>query len=156
MARERVGGQVERLDFLFPQMMRRIFTQPGERFHEPGVSFAQLRLLMILEMEQEGSMSRLAGMLSVTKPTVTALSDGLVKQKMIWRRRSPDDRRVVQLGLRPAGRQVLERMRRFRKGRFAHVLERLTHRDRADLVAAFQTIYDLLEKLGQPRPEMSR
>jgi len=51
----------------------------------------------------------LAGALSVTRPTVTALVDGLVARQLVERVPDPDDRRRVGHRMTAAGRAALQR-----------------------------------------------
>jgi DNA-binding MarR family transcriptional regulator len=48
--------------------------------------------------------TELAARLAVTKPTLTALIDGLVERGLVVRETSDGDRRAVRLSITPAGR----------------------------------------------------
>ena len=52
--------------------------------------------------------TRLAHLLAVAKPTLTAIADGLVAAGYASRAAEPGDRRVVRLSLTPAGRAALD------------------------------------------------
>jgi len=70
------------------------------------LSLPQYRLLMLLA---EGSVvaSALADRLAVTRPSVTAVVDGLVARGLVERQADGRDRRRVAHGLTAEGRQVL-------------------------------------------------
>jgi long-chain acyl-CoA synthetase len=83
-------------------LSRRVETALGEL----DVSLPQYRVLMLLEGEPEGA-SVVADELAVTRPTVTAIIDGLVARGLVDRTSDPNDRRRVRLCLTPEGRAVL-------------------------------------------------
>lgn len=73
---------------------------------EVDLSLPQYRLLMLLD-ERADVASKLADRLAVTRPSVTALVDGLVARGLVERRPCVDDRRRVEHVLTKAGRQLL-------------------------------------------------
>ena len=74
--------------------------------NELDVSLPQYRVLMLLESEPEGA-SVVADELAVTRPTVTALIDGLVARGLVDRTADASDRRRVCLRLTSEGKRVL-------------------------------------------------
>ena len=72
-----------------------------------GLTMAQLRLIYTLLIEGERSIGELAERLSVRPPTVTGLTNRLIKQRLIERLADPSDRRIVRIGLTKDGRRVL-------------------------------------------------
>lgn len=75
---------------------------------EDGMTLAQYRVLAFLS-QGERAASALAERLVVSRPSVTALVDGLVEQGWVERKPSAADRRRVLHELTPAGRRRLER-----------------------------------------------
>jgi long-chain acyl-CoA synthetase len=73
-----------------------------------GMSASQYRILGFLSDERAASAaSRLADKLSVSRPTITALVDGLVAKGWVERQVGDDDRRRVDHKVTPAGREAL-------------------------------------------------
>jgi long-chain acyl-CoA synthetase len=70
------------------------------------LSLAQYRLLGNLA-DGPSQASTLAERLIVSRPSVTALADGLVERGLVTRGGAEGDRRRVMHGLTPAGRKVL-------------------------------------------------
>ena len=66
----------------------------------------QYRVLVSLA-EGKAAASALADRLAVSKPSVTAVVDGLVERKLVERRHEVDDRRRVAHELTAAGRRLL-------------------------------------------------
>ena len=67
---------------------------------------AQYRVLVQLGEGAEAS-SSLAAKLAVSRPSATAVVEGLVQRALVDRRHSDEDRRRVSVSLTEAGRQVL-------------------------------------------------
>jgi len=72
-----------------------------------GLTMAQLRLMYILFMNGEQPVGELAEKMSVRPPTMTGLTNRLIRQKLIERLPDPGDRRVVRVGLTNEGRRIL-------------------------------------------------
>jgi DNA-binding MarR family transcriptional regulator len=70
------------------------------------LSLPQYRLLAMVATGDERA-TQLAGRLTLSKPTVTAVVDGLVERGMLARSEVAGDRRAVRLTLTPAGRSAL-------------------------------------------------
>ena len=75
---------------------------------EVGLSLPQYRVLAFLD-EGEAAPSDLAGRLSVSRPSITALMDGLITRGLVERRPDTDDGRRVHHHLTDDGRNVLQR-----------------------------------------------
>jgi DNA-binding MarR family transcriptional regulator len=71
------------------------------------LSLSQYRVLGLLSSGHERA-GELAGRLAVTKPTLTALVDGLVDRGYVTRETPGRDRRAVRVSITPAGRAAAE------------------------------------------------
>jgi DNA-binding MarR family transcriptional regulator len=71
------------------------------------LSLAQYRLLTYLTLG-ETQPSQLAPRLGVTRPSVTALMDGLVSRGYVERQPDADDRRRIRHRVTPPGKRVLD------------------------------------------------
>ena len=74
---------------------------------EVGLSLPQYRVLAFL-YEGEAAPSDLAGRLSVSRPSITALMDGLITRGLVVRRPDTDDGRRVHHHLTDDGRDILQ------------------------------------------------
>jgi len=72
-----------------------------------GLTMTQLRLMYLLYQRDEQTISELAEEMHVRKPTITGLTDRLIKHGLIRRQDDPADRRVVRIALMKEGRRVL-------------------------------------------------
>jgi long-chain acyl-CoA synthetase len=84
----------------------RLAKQVERALGEVDLSLAQFRLLANLSEGPSGA-SALAERLIVSKPSVTALADGLVERGLIERRPAPGDRRSVIHVLTDKGSRVV-------------------------------------------------
>lgn len=71
------------------------------------LSLPQYRVLIFLSEHDAAAASALASRLDVTRPTITAIVDGLVARDLVERRPAVDDRRRVEHHLTRAGERVL-------------------------------------------------
>ena len=90
------------------------------------LSLPQFRLLAMVKRGQRASF--LANKLTIAKPTVTALVDGLVERGYVSRSQSPDDKRATEIALTPAGRKALKRAEADMAERLDGLLARTAHR----------------------------
>ena len=86
----------------------RLARQVEVALAEVDVSLPQYRVLAFLA-EGSAAASALAGKLAVSRPSVTALVDGLVSRGLVERSADPSDRRRVDHRLTPSGRRLLLR-----------------------------------------------
>jgi DNA-binding MarR family transcriptional regulator len=75
---------------------------------DAGISPHQYRILKLIGQGGERS-ARLAELLAVAKPTLTATADSLVAAGLACREAEPGDRRVVRLHLTEAGQAAIDR-----------------------------------------------
>lgn len=75
---------------------------------EVDLSLPQYRILILLD-EGNVAASALADMLAVSRPSVTAVVDGLVTRGLVERRHYPTDRRRVGHDLTADGRRLLQK-----------------------------------------------
>lgn len=75
---------------------------------ESGLSLPQYRLLVIVSQRSQRA-GELAGRAAVSRPTLTALVDGLERQGLLRRTRVAGDRRGILLELTGAGTDALAR-----------------------------------------------
>lgn len=71
------------------------------------LSLPQYRVLVFLSEHHAAAASALATRLDVTRPTITALVDGLVARGLVQRRPASADRRRVEHHLTTAGERIL-------------------------------------------------
>jgi DNA-binding MarR family transcriptional regulator len=106
------------------------------------LSLAQYRVLAVVADGDERA-SILAGRLTLAKPTVTAVVDGLVERGLLKRSTVEGDRRAVRLGITAAGRRALATTEKALTERIGSLLERCD--DPAAVVAALDQLRHALD-----------
>jgi DNA-binding MarR family transcriptional regulator len=90
-----------------------------------GLTMSQLRLMASLYLNGSRTVGELADELNVRPPTVTGLTDRLIKQQLIERGSDPCDRRVVRVDLTDEGRRVLAEIEVVGRAYMAEVMKRM-------------------------------
>ena len=89
------------------QAATRLARQVAVALGDLDLSPSQYRLLLFLS-EGNAAASAVAGRLAVSRPSVTALADGLERRGLLHRLADPSDRRKVAHELTDAGRKTLD------------------------------------------------
>lgn len=106
-----------------------------------GLSYGRFMILNLLSREPEPvPVCKLAEMVGVTTPTVSAVLSGMVRDGLAERIEDPADRRVVRIGLLPQGQRVLDEML---PGIFTHQTEVMSGLEADEL----KTLVALLSKV---------
>lgn len=136
--------------------LREIRCIGSERLLRQGVSMGHLHLMSILDRHGEMAMSRLAEVLDVSLSNATGLIDRMEERGLVVRRRVPDDRRVVLVGLTPAGQQALTDLELLRNDLLAHVLARLDDRQLSRVAGALDDLRGALAETIHDEPDLLR
>jgi DNA-binding MarR family transcriptional regulator len=112
---------------------------------EPALSDTQLAALATLERHGAMSPGDLAEHEKVQPPSMTRVIAALVDWELVTRAPHPTDRRQVILTVTPAGRSLVQRVRRRKEAWLARRLAELSPQERAILREAAP----ILEKLSQ-------
>lgn len=113
----------------------RLARQVDVGLSEVELSLPQYRILMFLA-EGAVAASALAANLAVSRPSVTAVVDGLVSRGLVERRHDDGDRRRVGHTLTPAGRTLLAQADAAVDARLSDIAQFLT--DEGDAAIAFE------------------
>lgn len=100
---------------------------------ERDLSLTQLRVLGILR-DRRPRMTELAAFLGLDKSTLSGLIDRAERRGLVARGKNPQDRRVVDVFLTPAGLELAEQMYDEVRRALAPVSTRLNPQDRDQLV----------------------
>lgn len=130
---------LDRWQSAFSRLMRSF----GQRLAaEGGLTGPQFFLLSFLAQQKSATVSQLAEALHVKPSSITVMLDRLENSGLIVRSREQQDRRVVQISLSVAGRQVLEEARQKRRQLLKGYLSKLDEEEQQFLLA-------ILEKMAR-------
>jgi DNA-binding MarR family transcriptional regulator len=89
------------------------------------LTMAQLKSLFFISNHGSTTSGKLANALKVTPTNVTGIIDRLIKQDLVKRDNSAEDRRVLLLKTTTRGEELVTRLREVRRGYLKEVLEKL-------------------------------
>lgn len=115
------------------------------------LSLPQYRMLIFLSEGGSEAASALAGKLGVSRPSVTALVDGLVSRGLAERCADPVDRRRVTHAVTDAGRAALDRADRIVESRLAELATQMP--DDAARDTAYSGLGSWLDAMNVEREE---
>ena len=126
------------------RVLARLARQVEHALADAELSIPQYRLLAYLAKGDEAA-SHLADKLAVSRPSVTALVDGLVKRGFVERHAREDDRRRIDHVLTPAGRAALETADAAANAKLAELAARLPGDALSDALDALGAAEDALD-----------
>jgi DNA-binding MarR family transcriptional regulator len=100
-----------------------------------GLTMAQLRLMYTMLLDGEQAAGELAEKMSVRPPTITGLTNRLIKQKLIRRLADPNDRRIVRVDLTAEGRRVISQIETASRAYLARIFNQLGEAKVKELIA---------------------
>ncbi len=113
-----------------------------------GLTPSQLSVLVTIEQYGPLRLGDLATREVITPPTVTRLVASLQDRELVSRVTDPEDGRAALIEIAPAGRLLLERIRRERTAAIAERLGRLDPATRAQVGSAVELLEYLLTTPG--------
>jgi len=105
-----------------------------------GLSWAQMAVLMHLHYRGPREVMACGELLQLSPAGASQMIERLVKQGLVQRSETPDDRRVRLVHLTKAGRQVVDEIIRAQQGWLEQLLSALTGEQRAAVSRALRTL----------------
>jgi len=128
------------------QISFRDFQGALKRFHEGALSLVHLNLLMLLRFNGPLTMSRLAELLDVSVASATGIVDRMEKKGVIERRRSDEDRRVVEVSVTDKGQQVFTTMQAERQANMMRMISKISDADLRALLKGLRAVREARDK----------
>jgi DNA-binding MarR family transcriptional regulator len=127
--------------------MMAVLTRVGA---EHDLSLTQLRLLGLLR-DRRPRMTDLAAFLGLDKSTMSGLVERAERRGLVARGKSPDDRRVVDVFITPAGSELAEQLQEEIRAALAPFTDRLRADDRDLLTHLLNTLSGTTADRGRGR-----
>lgn len=127
--------------------MMAVLTRVGA---EHDLSLTQLRLLGLLR-DRRPRMTDLAAFLGLDKSTMSGLVERAERRGLVARGKSPDDRRVVDVFITPAGSELAEQLQEEIRAALAPFTDRLRADDRDQLTHLLNTLSGTTADRGRGR-----
>lgn len=125
-----------------PQIMQSIRVEM-RRGRGMEISIPQFRTMRFIQRNPDSSLSDLAEHLGLTLPSVSKLVDGLVKQKLISRKASLEDRRKITLLLTETGTSIVDSARANARANLAEKIKHLSDVDLQTISQAMQILHPI-------------
>jgi DNA-binding MarR family transcriptional regulator len=136
--------QARQLDDLMARLQRTLTVKAPPV--SLGLTASQIYILRYLDRCHIAKASDIARVSGLSPGAVTQVCDELVRQGLVERERSSDDRRVVHIRITTQGREKLEAIRKLRMERLKKVLEQLHPEDVDHLIRIMGRILDIVEE----------
>ena len=149
---ELVGDVLEALN----QISFRDFQGALKRWHEGTLSLVHLNVLMLLRARGPLTMTHLAELIDVSVASATGIVDRMEKKGVIVRRRSEEDRRVVEVLINESGELIFSSMQAERQVRLNQLLAEIKDADLAALLQGLRAFGDARQRLMSQVPEEAR
>jgi DNA-binding MarR family transcriptional regulator len=127
-----------------------------KRWHEGALSLVHLNLLMLLRAKGTLTMTHLAELLDVSVASATGIVDRLEKKGVIERRRSEEDRRVVEVRVTERGDAIFSAMQAERQDRLNRLLAEISDDDLTALLQGLRAFRDARQRVLSQIPEEAR
>jgi DNA-binding MarR family transcriptional regulator len=132
--------EIDRAIAGYRELVVTLSTSRGPEFADPGVTMAQMKVLMLLSVG-EARMSDLSHQLGVSPSTVSSVVERLVEAGLAQRREDERDRRITLVSLTSSGVDTLDT---FQELGIRHLRELLGQLDEAELNTVNQAVEHLV------------
>ncbi len=134
---------------LADKLARKLLPAVAKDLLEMDLTMPQLKIMVMLFINESARMSDIASGLGVTMATDTGLIDRLVERQYVVRESLPDDRRVVLCRLSGTGREVVGRIWNLLRNRSRELLEAMDTEHLEMFVEVLQAMLDTAEYAEQ-------
>jgi DNA-binding MarR family transcriptional regulator len=110
-----------------------------------GLPQAELKCLMLFDMQRYLTVKGIAQKMEVAKSRVTKIMDGLTQKQLIQSTEDPNDGRVKLLSLTPAGQKKLKEIDTFLKKVHRKILDQLESEQRRTVLSSLELLRSSME-----------
>lgn len=119
-------------------------------WHQSGLSLAHLHLVTMLEMQGPLPMGRVADLLDVSLASATGIVDRMEERRLVERRGSAADRRVVEVHLAKGGREIIASIKSRRRAHLRTIFDRMDDDDLHSLLVGLRAMRAARAQLEPP------
>ncbi|GMQ58503.1 MarR family transcriptional regulator [Vallitalea sediminicola] len=110
-------------------------------------SIHQMRLIGMVEHENGKPMKYFCEKLMIPKSNLTKVANRLIEEGLIERKTDEKDRRIINLYITEKGKEAVEKHKKVMKENLKIKLEKLDDEDIQKLIASFEEMETILDKL---------
>lgn len=134
----KIDGYIDRVEKCVPEIIRSIHISMPEEIMGLKLTISQVLTLVALGYKKLCKMSDLAKAVSTKMSAMTGIIDGLIREGLVERERSDDDRRIVLVRLTQKGRRIARRLQEHRKKNICSIIEYLDKSQRESIIVGFE------------------
>ncbi len=138
---------IERLERLYPELLGRMGRLRALVHEGLDLTYNQYKTLLTIAGSGSCSLGDLGRDLEVAMSSASQMVDRLVAQGLVERQQDADNRRQVIIRLTPRGQELIGELRSGILDRYRKLLKQLEPTEQEELVAAFETIARILDKV---------
>jgi DNA-binding MarR family transcriptional regulator len=132
---------------LFPLVQRKIMKPENLECHD-GLSHSHFQIIYILNVFGILPVSEIANKMAISRSNMTPLIDKLIKEELVQRLPSEQDRRIINIALTDYGRKFLEEHQKSIMNYLRKRLSCLADEDLIELAVSFENIKKVISKLS--------
>jgi DNA-binding MarR family transcriptional regulator len=140
-----LGYQSQRLQDLMREILQCCQDRMLFESQKFGLPQAELKCLMLFDMERYLTVKGIAQKMDVAKSRVTKIMDGLSKKGLIQSTEDPNDGRVKLLSLTPAGQKKLREIGTFIKEIHQKILYQIESEQRKAILSSLELLRSSME-----------
>jgi DNA-binding MarR family transcriptional regulator len=110
-----------------------------------GLTIPQVMVLNSIDQLGDVTVKRISDEVSLSQATVTTILNRLEDRDLLERVRNPDDKRIVNARLTPAGKTALKASPPLLHESFIQRFERLSKREKSEILSSLQTIAGMMD-----------
>lgn len=130
---------------IMPLIIREVTKKQMSIITKGLLTIPQFVILDLLVERDSCRMSELAKTLGFTMSAVTAIVDKMIKLKLVKRKRSSEDRRVVKVIILSKGGEAVGRVNEERRDAANRIFSPLTEEDRDEYLRLLRKVYNNLK-----------
>jgi DNA-binding MarR family transcriptional regulator len=105
-----------------------------------GLPQAELKCLMLFEIERYLTVKGIAQTMDVAKSRVTKIIDGLLKKKLVQRIDDPRDGRIRLISLTPKGQKKSREIENFLRNIHQKILVQMEHEEKKTMLSSLELL----------------
>jgi|GEM_PF-692549 len=137
------GGEISRMQ---PVILREVSKKHVFTIIKAGLTFPQITILDFVKEKGECKMGDLADALNMTMSAVTGIVDKMIKLKLVKRRRSQKDRRIVRVAFLKKGRDMVSLMNKERREAINNLFSAFTDAEKMEYLRLVRKMYNDIRK----------
>lgn len=131
----------KRLLSIIPDMLRGFTKRQKNELTRGIISLPQLTILEYLQRKNNCIMSDIAELISVSMSAATGLADRMIKNGLLKRSRSGEDRRIVKITITSKGRRVAKSVMQHRAKMIKRMFGKISASDRKKYLKILEKVH---------------